>query len=193
MRIPQRRRGKLRVAALLGAAAAVFAEKGYEAATMAEVAARAGAPIGSLYQFFPSKDLLAAALRAQYGDTLCQRLADLRDPAASWSVDELAGGLFDGLLEFLAEHPAFMALVEARLAKSAELRSRLRAQVQEILMRQAPRLPPEHLHSVAVAVWQVMKSAAVVSAEADLPERRAVLGELRAMLQTYLRTRLTRG
>ena len=34
---PQRRPGKLRVAALLDAGAAVIAERGYEAATMAEV------------------------------------------------------------------------------------------------------------------------------------------------------------
>jgi len=49
-RAPKRARGKQRVAELLEAAAAVFAEKGYEAATMTEIAARARAPIGSLYQ-----------------------------------------------------------------------------------------------------------------------------------------------
>ena len=52
--LPKRQRGKQRVAELLAAGAAVFAEKGYAAATMTEIAARAKAPIGSLYQFFPS-------------------------------------------------------------------------------------------------------------------------------------------
>src|SRR5207253_2006161 len=42
-RAPKRERGKQRVAELLQAAAAVFAEKGYEAATMTEIAARADA------------------------------------------------------------------------------------------------------------------------------------------------------
>ncbi len=64
-RLPKRARGKQRVAALLQAAAAVFAEKGYEAATMTEIAARAGAPIGSLYQFFPVKEALADTLGAE--------------------------------------------------------------------------------------------------------------------------------
>src|ERR1700734_2133022 len=41
-RLPKRARGKQRVAALLQAAAAVFAEKGYEGGTMAQIAARAG-------------------------------------------------------------------------------------------------------------------------------------------------------
>jgi AcrR family transcriptional regulator len=39
----------MRVAALLHATATVFAEKGFDAATMTEIAALAGAPIGSLY------------------------------------------------------------------------------------------------------------------------------------------------
>ena len=45
-RAPKRERGKQRVAALLAAAASVFAEKGYEAATMTEIAARAAADSG---------------------------------------------------------------------------------------------------------------------------------------------------
>ena len=42
---PQRRHGKLRVAALLAAGASVIAKKGFEAATMAEIASKAGAPV----------------------------------------------------------------------------------------------------------------------------------------------------
>ena len=60
--LPKRQRGKQRVAELLAAGAAVFAERGYAAATMTESAARAEAPIGSLYQFFPSKEALADTL-----------------------------------------------------------------------------------------------------------------------------------
>ena len=65
-RAPKRERGKQRVAALSQAAAEVFAERGFEAATMTEIAARASAPIGSLYQFFPSKESLADMLVQHY-------------------------------------------------------------------------------------------------------------------------------
>ncbi|MEI9973109.1 MAG: helix-turn-helix domain-containing protein [Ignavibacteriota bacterium] len=60
--MPQRSNGKLRVAAILDAAATVIAEKGYESATMAEIAARSGTKIGSLYRFFPNKESLADTL-----------------------------------------------------------------------------------------------------------------------------------
>ena len=53
MREPIRKRGHERVAALLNAAASCFVEKGYDAVTLTEIAARAGASIGSLYSFSP--------------------------------------------------------------------------------------------------------------------------------------------
>src|SRR5580698_11361235 len=76
-RAPKRERGKQRVAELLASAATVFAEYGYEAATMTEIAARAGAPIGSLYQFFPSKEALADTLVQHYIALLAADLAAL--------------------------------------------------------------------------------------------------------------------
>src|SRR5579862_5368586 len=82
-RAPKRQRGKARVAALLEAAGEVFAEKGYEAATMTEIAARAGAPIGSLYQFFPGKEALAYTLLQQYADLLAADLRELEARAAA--------------------------------------------------------------------------------------------------------------
>ena len=67
---PQRDVGRQRVAELLQAAAAVFQERGFEAATMAEIAARADAKIGSLYRFFPNKDAVADALMRRYAEAL---------------------------------------------------------------------------------------------------------------------------
>lgn len=44
---------------ILVAATRVFAQKGYEASTMTEIAEAAGVAIGSLYQYVPTKDELA--------------------------------------------------------------------------------------------------------------------------------------
>ncbi len=54
-RQPSQKRGKDRVEKILEAAAAVFDEVGYEAATTHQIAAKAGTAVGSLYQFFPDK------------------------------------------------------------------------------------------------------------------------------------------
>jgi AcrR family transcriptional regulator len=193
VREPRRARGRQRVAALLEAAAAVFAEKGFDNATMTEIAARAGASIGSLYQFFPTKELLADALMAGYAEALFETLTAYRDAAAGWSTDALADRLVRTLIEFRAGHPAFGPLLDARGAadgKPAEVGLAVRTHLVAILGARAPGLAPEVLAPVAVAVQQVMKAAVSLNAEPDLPVRDAALDELAAMLRRYLRDRL---
>jgi AcrR family transcriptional regulator len=65
-RQPKQQRGKERVEKILVAAAAVFDEVGYEAATTHLIAAKAGTAIGSLYQFFPDKATLFKAMELRH-------------------------------------------------------------------------------------------------------------------------------
>ncbi|HJV61048.1 MAG TPA: helix-turn-helix domain-containing protein, partial [Albitalea sp.] len=60
--------------------------KGYEAATMTEIAQRAGSSIGSLYQFFPTKAALAQQLMADQIDVLTARLETLRQEASQLDI-----------------------------------------------------------------------------------------------------------
>jgi len=57
-----RRRKDSRPAELLDAALDVFAEKGFAAARMDDIAARAGAAKGTIYLYFPSKEAVFEAL-----------------------------------------------------------------------------------------------------------------------------------
>jgi AcrR family transcriptional regulator len=57
-----RRRREARPQELLEAALSVFAEKGFTAARLDEIAARAGVSKGTLYLYFPSKEALLEAL-----------------------------------------------------------------------------------------------------------------------------------
>ena len=59
---PRQRRAVHTVDALLEAAALVLEEEGLEGFNTNAVARRAGASVGSLYQYFPSKDALTLAL-----------------------------------------------------------------------------------------------------------------------------------
>src|SRR5258705_10489068 len=94
--LPKRQRGKQRVAELLAAGAAVFAEKGYAAATMTEIAARAAAPIGSLYQFFPSKEALPDTLVQSCFAFLSADLQALATPARNLPTRAHLGVLLGG-------------------------------------------------------------------------------------------------
>jgi AcrR family transcriptional regulator len=65
-RQPKQQRGKDRVEKILDAAASVFDEVGYEAATTHLIAAKAGTAIGSLYQFFPDKATIFKAMELRH-------------------------------------------------------------------------------------------------------------------------------
>jgi AcrR family transcriptional regulator len=67
------RRKQARPGEILEAALTVFAEKGFAAARMEDIAARAGVTKGTIYLYFPSKEEVFKSLaRLHVGDTLAQ-------------------------------------------------------------------------------------------------------------------------
>src|SRR5277367_5978482 len=164
---PQRRPGKQRVAELMRAGAEVIAERGFEAATMAEIAARAGAPIGSLYRFFPNKEVLADALLRRFKNAV---------------VDELRG-----------EIRPMAALLDAHLdwsAKRSEFRSAARTHIARTLMSCRPHLDAQSAGDIAAILLQLIKMKLQLTREAAEAENLRVLNELRKMTQLYLADRL---
>lgn len=75
---PKARRTRERI---LGAALRLFAEKGYEATTMRDVAREAGASLGLAYRYFASKEEFALAL-----------YMGLAEGSEEWARDGLVGG-----------------------------------------------------------------------------------------------------
>jgi AcrR family transcriptional regulator len=60
----------------------LIGERGYEAATLRDVAARAGVSVGLLYRYFPSKRSIVLALYDQLSDTYAREAAEL--PPGKW-------------------------------------------------------------------------------------------------------------
>ena len=181
-RVPQRQRGKLRVAALMKSGAAVFAERGYEAA-----------PIGSLYQFFPSKEALGDALLSRYRALVDDSLRAIEERAAELSIPALADtllGLFAGLRE---ERTAAIALLDARRDLSVQRLNRrleIRRHIARILMSRTPGLLPKNAENVAAILIQLMKAVVALTDEPGLEFRAAALAELHDLARLYLVDRL---
>ena len=66
------KRSRLTVEALLQATARVLIKEGYDRASTNKIAAVAGVSIGSLYQYFPSKEALVAAVIERHTQELSQ-------------------------------------------------------------------------------------------------------------------------
>ncbi|MCL4247811.1 MAG: TetR/AcrR family transcriptional regulator [Anaerolineae bacterium] len=117
-RTPQQERGQRRVQQILAAAAGLFSEVGYEAATTNMIAHRANTSIGSLYQFFPNKEAIV--------ETLAQRLADdlartLIAPAQPIDCVRAIEGFVDQLERFSREHPGFLPLLHSTLCSGSTI------------------------------------------------------------------------
>jgi AcrR family transcriptional regulator len=193
-RAPKRQRGRQRVAQLLQAAAAVFAEKGYEAATMTEIALRAGAPIGSLYQFFPDKAVLADTLVQNYVTLLSDDLNALEQRAREAPLSMLVASLFGLLRGHSRERTAAIPLVEARMdvqTRRTTFRLMMRRRIAAILRAHSVTLTAEAARDMAIVVLQLMKAASMLSDEEGLAGRSAGLRELQGLALQYLQGRLT--
>jgi AcrR family transcriptional regulator len=192
-RAPKRARGKQRVAELLQAATAVFAEKGYQAATMTEIASCAGAPIGSLYQFFPVKETLADALVENYAALLAADLEALEARAGGIALEAIVEAFFGLLRAHPRERAAALPLAEARMderTRRTAFRHMIRRHIAAILRAHAPALSAQAAREMAVVVLQLMKAASTLTDEESLPGRTAALRELQALAVHYLEERV---
>lgn len=185
---PKRERGKQRVAALIDAGAELFAEKGYEATTMTEIAQRAGAAIGSLYQFFPSKEALAEALFNRYAERAAASFARVEELAPGRPAGELADLLIDYKLALRTDRDATIALsssVAGIVERRKPLGDALRGRIASILRAANRALSEDEAAAAAVIVSQVMKIVPALAAtenERPLP----LIGETRKLLALYI-------
>lgn len=82
-KIPRQARSLATVEVILDAAALLLVDEGYEQATTNRIAERAGVSIGSLYQYFPNRESVVAAvarrLKATISAPLWQALSEERE------------------------------------------------------------------------------------------------------------------
>lgn len=189
---PLRSVGRQRVEELLAAASDLMAERGYEATTMAEIAARAGAKIGSLYRFFPNKEAVADALVQRHIAILEDEYAALAKRAATLSPEVLADILIELLVTLHPRVKSLSALMEARTDKM-EIRDRARghavAGIAAALRVCAPGLDEALAKDIAAVVLNTMKVLRGMLAN-DAPTTSGAPDELRRMNRLYLSDRL---
>jgi AcrR family transcriptional regulator len=193
-REPKRERGKQRVAALLDASAALFAEKGYDGATMTEIAERAGAAIGSLYQFFPSKEALAEALFDRFAERWAASFARVEELAPGRSARELADLFVDHKLGQRTDRDAAIALssaVAGIVERRKPLGDKLRERIASILKMRNPELGEDEAAAAALIVNQVMKMIPVL-VENEEKSGLPLVTEARRLLTLYLETLFVR-
>jgi AcrR family transcriptional regulator len=185
---PRQARANAMVAAILEGAARILETEGLAALNTNAVAERAGASIGSLYQYFPAKEALLTALIRQERAALMAALRRVRDDAAGRDLTEVLDGFIRAALNHQFTRPALartLEYAEATLPIDAEteaLKREIVAAVADVL-RAHDIDDPETAARDLAALTRGMTDAAGLHGETDMlalePRiRRAVHGYL---------------
>lgn len=137
---PTQARSSVMVEAILQAAAELLDHDAPDAYTTNRIAEHAGASIGSLYQYFPSKDAITAALIAQASARLVAALEHAAE-LADWRLALHA--MVESAVRHQLERPALARRLdadEARLAAAAVQRQD-QVRIRELLVAVLRRVP----------------------------------------------------
>lgn len=195
-RLPVQKRSRERFDRLLDAAAEILAEGGYDALTTNRVAELAGIPIGSLYQFFPDKQAVVAALSDRYGEAIRRLCEDtLTEDLARRDLRGFIGEMVEGISRIQTRNAGFLCVFSgdassgpyAELARS--LRGIMARHLDRVLGEAYPKVPQKRRRMVLKTMAET--SAAMISTlglEKE-KERPAVVEEMKLMLGLYVEAR----
>lgn len=192
-RTPLQDRSKKRYESILDAAAVVFAEDGYDAATMEAIAARAETSIGSVYQFFENKRELFRALASRCLDR-SRAAFELFLPAGQtpgpWR--ETLEAVVDGFVALSLSDSSFRAIWrnlhlygEYADADEAMLRDFVE-RTRRLIGHYSPHLPPKKRALVAQMLVHATNAMLLVAFRGDETERDVMIAETKILLVRYL-------
>ena len=191
---PRQRRSQTTVDAILQAASRVLVKDGYAATTTTRVARVAGVSIGSLYQYFPSKEALVAALVDDHIAKITALLSQAMPTLVEAPLDDAVRGFVQTVLRIHALDPRLHAVLTQNFSevegfeKVRALNENARAMVASTLRRIPERVRPT-THDLAAFVLvhavQGVVSAAVVDETVRLDDERLV-DELATLVSNFL-------
>lgn len=189
-RVPQQPRGQKRVMALLEAASDVLAEKGYEAATMSEIAERAHAAIGSLYQFFPNKESIACALHTHCGEDIEKLWLPLLAQHKHTNLANTLNRLIEVTVDYIDTHPVALALQHApKSTWNTRIRMRLERRIASFLVAAKRGLSPASAKIYAAICMQLIKSCSEQYLHTEPRKRKQIICEYKMLLRCYADSR----
>lgn len=121
-RRPRQARAQATVDAIIKATSQVLVQEGYDRASTNRIALAAGVSIGSLYQYFPSKEALVAALVEQHLERMDATLREVVQGSDTSSVPAMARVVVEALIAAYRVDPRLHEVLCQEVPKIGELR-----------------------------------------------------------------------
>jgi AcrR family transcriptional regulator len=194
-RLPKQARSRERFDRILDAAAALFAEVGYDVVTADEIAARADTSVGGLYRFFPDKLAVFHALADRYFNQLQKLFIALHtEETLQLPLEDYINHMIDTFDQFVVANPGYRAVFAQSRLIPTEILSMDTSFNQATVHRLAdffavrnPLLEPDQRNLIAIVSVEVGSVLDLLSLTRDLSFRQQILIETKKLLIAYLK------
>jgi AcrR family transcriptional regulator len=191
---PRQQRSQETVDCILDATARVLCTTGYDHASTNRVAMAAGVSVGSLYQYFPSKEALVAALVERHVEQMTSLVKRKLAEVASAPLDEAVRTMIESMFEAHAVDPRLHKVLIEQVPRIGKLEDvvgverEVEALVAVFLDARRSELRRTKLPAVAFVLCNVVEAVTHAAVLAELPVDRAreVAAELTDMILRYL-------
>ncbi|MEI7703425.1 MAG: TetR/AcrR family transcriptional regulator [Deltaproteobacteria bacterium] len=120
---PTQQRSRATVDAIVDATARVLVRDGYDALSTNRVAREAGVSVGSLYQYFPGKEALVAAVMEMHASRMQESIAErMRNSAPAATPEEVATEMIRAMLAAQAAEPRLHRVLVEQVPRIGALR-----------------------------------------------------------------------
>jgi AcrR family transcriptional regulator len=191
---PRQDRSVATVDAILDATARVLTTTGYDRASTNRVAMAAGVSVGSLYQYFPSKEALVAALATRHNAKMSALVRAKLAELAAAPLPVAVRAMVDAMFAAHAVDPKLHKVLIEEVPRIGQLSMLLAAEretealVAALLESRKGELRRAHAETMAFVLVHVVEAVthASVIAEHEPARARRVADELADMVLRYL-------
>lgn len=173
---PLQRRSRATVEAVINATSQVLVKSGYEGTTTARVAERAGVSIGSLYQYFPNKEALVAALIERHGNDMVAVFHSVLERPRSLTLAEGLRAVIDASVQAHRVSPRLHKVLHEQipriggLAKALDVHREITATVEQFLRAHRAEIAVQCEPGVLAVVVETTLEALIHKAVIDRDE-----------------------
>jgi AcrR family transcriptional regulator len=192
-RPPKQERSRERVDEILSAAKRLIGEKGIDAVKMREIAALAGGPISSVYQYFPNKSAIIATLHSQWSAEIYALIeAGLAEIADLDALSAAAASTLDLYHQRIVADPAILDMMNAvqadKALKNVDI-AETRRQAHLFCAVARPWIDEDRFEAfnrVAFLMFQLANGAVRLALSVEGDESLAIIADYKTIIRTQL-------
>ncbi len=199
-RVPRQERSQLRFEAVIDVSLRLFAEHGYEAVSMREIAREASTPIASVYQYFPTKQAIVKEIWLRYSQAvrsqLEQDLVFFVERKQEDGGEQLIEHMVDLIMTLQLSSPAYLEIWGC-IAATPELRTlndqdtlALSTMVVEALLVLRPAADRDRLEGLALMLTESASSITKLAISQPDEQRKKIVRQLKESMKLLYRATL---